>query len=65
MVIIIEIFAGILTCIDLQMYFQIRLDKLFKRKREFARYMSIDYHLKGMREKILIYEDLIMFKNRL
>ncbi len=59
MIIIIEIFAGILACIGFANVFSNALGQIAQRKREFARYMSIGLSAKGMR-KILIYEDLII-----
>lgn len=59
MIIIIEIFAGILACIGIANVFSNSLGQIAQRKREFARYMSIGLSPKGMR-KILIYEDLII-----
>ena len=59
MIIVIEIFAGILSCIGLANVFSNTLGQVTQRKREFARYMSIGLSHKGMK-KILIYEDLII-----
>ena len=57
--IIIEIFAGILSCIGIANIFSNSLGQIVQRKRELARYMSIGLSHRGMK-KILVYEDLII-----
>ena len=59
LIIVIEVFAGLLACIGLANVFSNAIGQMSQRKREFARYMSVGLSPIGMK-KILIYEVLII-----